>query len=398
MMMGLYFTEQVPFQDVYIHALVRDPYGQKMSKSKGNVIDPLELMEQHGTDALRFTLTAFAAQGRDIKLSEERVLGYRNFCNKIWNASRFLLSTASPSVNWKSFQTALDDPKTLPTSHEFSQWILTKLSECVATVRQALEEYRFNEAALSAYQFFWGTFCDWYLEFIKETLKSDTNSLREEFATVALYVLDQALRLLHPLMPFITEELWQALCDRQGELLPRARFPTVLPEESLARFQKSQEKIEALKAVFEKVRQIRMETGVPLSQPLKRVSIYSKDDDLLQDLQKLATYAYDLAGLSKLSVNDTQLRAEKGIARGVTSHEDVVVLVDLKGLVDLDKERQRQEKEIAKLQKGLAGVEKTLKNPKFIQKAPVELVEEKKLALQSYEAKILEVEEALKLL
>ncbi|MDX1386395.1 MAG: valine--tRNA ligase, partial [bacterium] len=209
MMMALHFTGEVPFRDVYIHALVRDAEGQKMSKSKGNVIDPLEVMEQYGTDAFRFTLAALAAQGRDVKLSEDIVLGYRNFCNKIWNASRFLFASGMEYLNEKRLKTGLEKVEALEAHHEFSQWIISESSQCVADVRKAVEEYRFNEGAMTAYHFFWGTFCDWYLELIKETLKTGDSKLREEFATVAFYVLDQSLRLLHPFIPFITEELWQ---------------------------------------------------------------------------------------------------------------------------------------------------------------------------------------------
>lgn len=395
MMMGLHFTDQVPFKDVYIHALVRDAEGQKMSKSKGNVIDPLEVMEGHGTDAFRFTLAALAAQGRDIKISEERVLGYRNFCNKIWNASRFLFSTAHDFVNQDRLKAAFQDVDQLPAGHEFSQWILARLSETTSQVRRCIEEYRFNEAAMGVYHFFWGTFCDWYLEMIKEGLKNEALGLQEEFATVSYYVLDQSLRLLHPFMPFLTEELWQNMAERDGKYLPLAAFPQELPQAFLQRTQAAKEKIEALCAVFEKVRQIRMETAMPLHQELKTVGIYSQDGKLLQELQEAAGLALHLIRAKGLSPNDADLENARGVARGVTGIKDLIVRLDLKGLVDLDKERARQEKELVKIKKALKGNEATLKNPKFLEKSPPELQEEMRQNVAQYRRRIEEIEAGL---
>jgi valyl-tRNA synthetase len=371
-----------------------------MSKSKGNVIDPLEVMESHGTDAFRFTLAAFAAQGRDIKLSEERVIGYRNFCNKIWNACRFLFSTAQENVDWEKFAAALQSPEKIQATHPFSQWMLWMLSDCVGKVREALDEFRFNDAAMATYHFFWGIFCDWYLEFIKETLKSENKGLRAEFATTAYYVLDQSLRALHPFMPFLSEELWQAMVDRKGNFVAVAAFPVPLPENILKEYQSSKEDIEAVRALFEKVRQIRMETGMALSKPLGKVSIYSDESALLGRVAQIAGKALNLIGgmEQEINLNDPALKKERGVARGVTSFRDLVVLVDLKGLVDLGKERSRQEKEKAKLEKGLAGHQSTLNNPKFRESAPEELVKEKEEKIREYQQRIQEIDEALKYL
>jgi valyl-tRNA synthetase len=260
------------------------------------------------------------------------------------------------------------------------------------------DEFRFNDAAMTIYHFFWGIYCDWYLEFIKETLKEGDAKLRAEFAMVANFVLDQSLRVLHPFMPFLSEELWQAMTDRKGEFLAVSFFPASISEKLIKEYQGPKEEIEAVRALFEKIRQIRMETGMPLSKPLGKLSIYSADEKLLNRVRSIAGKAFNLiGGLEKeMTTNDPTLKKEKGIARGVTTYRDLVVMVDLKGLVDLTKERSRQEKEKAKLEKGLAGHQNTLSNPKFREGAPEELVKEKEEKIREYQQRIKEIEEALK--
>ena len=216
MMMGLHFMDEVPFRDVYIHALVRDAQGQKMSKSKGNVIDPLTIIDQYGTDAFRFTLAAFAAQGRDIKLAEERIAGYRNFCNKVWNAARFTL------MNLEGFEPDALKPEELELS-QGDQWILHRLNETAGNVDEALAGYRYNEAAMALYQFTWSEFCDWYLELSKQDLYSGDPERKTDAQYVLWYTLENLLRLLHPFMPFITEEIWQALPGKRSR---RAKLGT----------------------------------------------------------------------------------------------------------------------------------------------------------------------------
>ncbi|HEX7372046.1 MAG TPA: valine--tRNA ligase, partial [Thermodesulfobacteriota bacterium] len=218
MMMGLKFMGDVPFRDVYIHALVRDAEGQKMSKSRGNVIDPLEVIEKFGTDSFRFTLAAFAAQGRDIRLSEERISGYRNFANKIWNASRFTLTHLQgydPGKPAGEAQLTLAD-----------QWILSRVNKTVAQVREGLDAYKFNEAASAVYQFLWHEFCDWYIELIKPALYQDQDPGRKWLAqNVLARVLDTSLRLLHPFMPFITEEIWDKIRGVSEDLIIVSKWP-----------------------------------------------------------------------------------------------------------------------------------------------------------------------------
>jgi valyl-tRNA synthetase len=211
MMMSMHFMDgEVPFKDVYIHALVRDEKGQKMSKSKGNVMDPLDISEKYGADALRFTLTALAAQGRDIKLAESRIEGYRNFATKIWNACRFLEmnnATGKPGLDGVT----INDP--------INQWILFELNRTSAAMKTAITEYRFNDAADTIYHFIWHQFCDWYLEWIKPVLGDENHSANHEYTRVAATVMAEAITMLHPLMPFITEELWKEIFEGEDMLI-----------------------------------------------------------------------------------------------------------------------------------------------------------------------------------
>ena len=225
--MGLRFMKDIPFEHVYIHALIRDAEGQKMSKTKGNVIDPLVMMQQYGTDALRFTLAAFAAQGRDIKLAEDRIDGYRNFCNKLWNASRFAFMNLA---DYKG-TCALEDGGGRSLA---DRWILSRLNKTCRDVDQALTGFRFNDVASTIYKFIWNEFCDWYIELSKSRLNSGGN---EKYATqnVLVFVLESALKLLHPIMPFITEEIWQKL-PKEGSSIMIAPFPQYDPRTNTRTF------------------------------------------------------------------------------------------------------------------------------------------------------------------
>ena len=261
MMMGLHFMDEVPFTDVYIHALVRDAQGNKMSKSKGNVIDPLTVIDQYGTDAFRFTLAAFAAQGRDIKLAEERIAGYRNFCNKVWNAARFTL------MNLEGFDPDCVSPDAL----EFSQgdkWILHRLNETARTIDETLSGYRYNESAMALYQFTWSEFCDWYLELSKQDIYNGTPERKLATQYVLWYTLENLLRLLHPFMPFITEEIWQALPGtKTTPTIMQAPYPAYRDDLS---FPGDAADMERVMAVIGGIRNIRGEMEVP---PSKQISV-----------------------------------------------------------------------------------------------------------------------------
>ncbi len=359
MMMGIHFMGDVPFRDVYIHALVRDAEGKKMSKSKGNVIDPLEVMDRFGTDAFRFTLAAFAAQGRDIKLSEERVLGYRHFVNKIWNGSRFVMMNLEGAVE-------TDPDKRIFTLED--RWILTRLGDVAQEVSKALEEYRFNDAASGCYQFVWHEFCDWYLEMIKPSLYGPDEALKTSVRATMLEVLKAVLKLVHPFMPFVTEEIWHKLPGTQGSIM-RADFPDMA---SAARDEDASRQMKLLMAIVGAVRNIRGEMGVP---PGKKVETVMEVPDQGQAdfLNRYESYIRNLAKVDAVSLGRS-VPKPRGSATAVIG--DVQVHVLLKGLIDVKEEKKRLTKEIEKVIKELDGLRKKLANQAFLEKAPDEVVEE----------------------
>jgi valyl-tRNA synthetase len=359
MMMGLHFMGDVPFKEVYIHALVRDKMGKKMSKSFGNVIDPLEVMDAFGTDAFRFTLAAMAAQGRDIKLSEERISGYRNFVNKIWNASRLVL------MNLQSQRHVEETGRTysLP-----ERWILTKLHQVSNDVAQALEDYRFNDAAGLGYQFLWHEFCDWYLEMAKQGLYGDDEDQRESAIAVSQEALMAALRLLHPFMPFVTEEIWQKFPGTKGSIM-NAKFPVaadfMMDNDAL-------EEMELIKGVVTGIRNIRGEMGIP---PGKKVSIVIDVADKKQEeaLYRNVTYIQMLAKVEDVSIGSGVPKPE---ASATALFGQIQAHVLLKGLLDFEEERKRLKKEIHKIEKEIQVSERKLSNRGFLEKAPREIVAE----------------------
>ncbi len=370
MMMGLWFRGDVPFHDVYIHALVRDEKGQKMSKSRGNVIDPLEVIDRFGADPFRFTLVAFAAQGRDIRLSVDRIEGYQRFANKVWNAVRFTL------MNLEDF-----DPSApaVPFAERLPQdrWILTRLREAVAEVRANLDAYEFDKAAGSVYQFLWHELCDWYIEMAKGPLYGRGDA-RARLGTQQTLVeaFDTVLRLLHPFMPFVTEELWQKLPwpayrGERPESVMTAAFPRpeALPEDAEAR-----DRIERVKEVVSAIRNIRGEMNVP---PSRKVEAWVRGaDEALDVVRAEAATVRALAGLERLEV------LEAGAARPAQSAAAVAagleIYVPLAGVVDLAAEEKRLEKEISRLDQDLGRVRKKLANPNFTGKAPAEVVEKER--------------------
>ena len=378
MMMGLKFMGDVPFKDVYIHALVRDAEGQKMSKSRGNVIDPLLVIEKFGTDAFRFTLAAFAAQGRDIRLSEERLAGYRNFANKIWNASRFTLS------NLQDY-----DPHKPVGKANFTladRWILSRVNSTISAVRQGLDSYKFNEAASAVYQFLWHEFCDWYIELIKPVLYQDQDPAQKWVAQdVLARVLNISLRLLHPFMPFITEEIWQSLPGNEGSIMV-AEFPKVEEGE----IQPGAEgEMELVMSVIGAIRNIRSELNIP---PAKQVEVVlqSKNGGALNTLERNRIYVGSLARATQMAF---QPEGEKPRASATSVVGDVEVFLPLKGLINLDEEEKRIQKEISKVAEELSRINLKMHNEEFLRKAKTEAVEkerEKAKVLVDKEAKLKE--------
>ncbi len=384
MMMGLHFMGEVPFREVYIHALVRDAQGQKMSKSKGNVIDPLTVIDQYGTDAFRFTLAAFAAQGRDIKLAEERIAGYRNFANKIWNAARFTL------MNLDGF-----DPEGMSFADlELSsgdRWILHRLNETARDVGAALDEYRFNEAAMGLYQFTWSEFCDWYLELSKQDLYNGTPERKRTTQYVLWSALESLLRLLHPFMPFITEEIWQSLpktATASPESIMLAEYPRCSDDRS---FPGEAAAMERVMAVISGIRNIRGEMEVP---PSKEIAvILSCGSEESQTLMRHSEGA--IAALARLSSLAIGIGLEKPEECSIQVAGDVQVYVPLRGLVNVEEEEKRLLKEIGKLDKDIEFLGKKLENPSFIERAPADVVAKEREKLAEFANKKAVLEESL---
>ena len=383
MMMGLHFMDEVPFTDVYIHALVRDAQGQKMSKSKGNVIDPLTVIDAYGTDAFRFTLAAFAAQGRDVKLAEERIAGYRNFANKIWNASRFAM------MNLEGFDPAVVDPDTLKLTNA-DRWILYRLNETAASVDAALTSFRFNEAAGDLYRFTWSEFCDWYIELAKDDLYKGDADRQQTAKYVLLLVLENLLRLLHPFMPFITEEIWQAL-PKSGaaESVMLAAYPTAKPQWSA--FAEAASEMELVMDVIKGIRNIRGEMEVPPSKQIAAI-LDCKSQESLELLKRNEPYVISLARLSELTIGQG---VERPAEASLQVAGDVEIIVPLRGLVNVEEEEKRLNKEIAKIEKDIDFLSKKLQNPSFVERAPADVVEKEREKIAEFASKKQLLEESL---
>jgi valyl-tRNA synthetase len=361
MMMGLHFMGDVPFRHVYIHALVRDERGQKMSKSKGNVIDPLELIDEYGCDALRFTLAAMAAQGRDIKLAVGRVEGYRNFSTKLWNAARYCQMNecvAQPGFDPKSVRLTVN------------RWIVGEVAKTAARVAEAIEAYRFNDAAGALYQFTWGTFCDWYLEFTKPILNGDDADAKAETRAATGWVLEEILQLLHPFMPFITEELWEKLGTNRESGLIRASWPEFGPDVVDA---SAQAEMDWVVRLISTVRGVRSEMNVPAG---AQIPLLLKDASA-ETARRLEAYRDIIVWMARLSSADiTGELAPKGAVQAVV--DEATVVLPLADVIDLDQERARLSKEIDKLTGEITKIDQKLNNANFVSRAPEEVIEEQR--------------------
>jgi valyl-tRNA synthetase len=384
-MMGLKFMDDVPFRDVYIHALVRDEQGQKMSKSKGNVIDPLEVMKVYGTDAFRFTLAAMAAMGRDIKLAQERIAGYQNFVNKLWNAARFVLLNApqgaagfagNPSVLFPSAEGNVKDRLLQEKSTFAERWICSRLAATITEARAAVEAYRFNDYANILYQFTWHEFCDWYIEMSKPAL-GGPEALRSRQLLVEL--LQQILLLLHPIMPFVTEEIWHAL-GGAGDTIMLQPYPRA-PEEW--RDAETEREMDFLMGAIRAVRNLRTEFNCPPGKDVKAIFCGNA-----RDLELLRAHALDLRLLAK--VRDAEYRDDgsrpKGAAAAVVGAMEIYLPLD--DAINLDEERARLAKEAGKINDELARVQKKLANSDFLAKAKEEVVQKERDKAQQYEEKL----------
>jgi valyl-tRNA synthetase len=360
MMMGLHFMREVPFRTVYIHALVRDARGQKMSKSRGNIIDPLELIDRYGCDALRFTLAALAAPGRDIKLSEYRVEGYRNFATKLWNAARYVQMNGCALVT----DFAPGDCRLT-----VNRWIISAAARCADEVTAALDSYRFDEAANRLYHFVWGTFCDWYLEFTKPILQSaDAAGSAETRATTA-WILGRIIHLLHPIMPFVTEEIWEQLGGAVAGMLISARWPDI---EADAFDPGPAEEMEWVVQAVSAIRALRAEMNVP---PSARLPLWLKDPDPVA-ARRIERHRENFARLARVDVLEPIEAVPSGRVPAVV--EGVTLVLGMGGVVDLPREKERLAKEIHKLDAELTKIAAKLANPNFLAKAKPEVVEEQR--------------------
>ena len=376
MMMGMHFMGSVPFHTVYIHALVRDENGQKMSKSKGNVLDPLDLVNKYGSDALRFTLAAMAAQGRDIKLAEGRIQGYRNFATKLWNAARYA------QLNGCELK-----PDFVPSSCELTvnRWIVGEVARTERQTSQAIEGYRFNEAANIIYQFAWGTFCDWYLEFTKSILDGESAEAAGETRATTAWSLQQILNILNPLMPYLTEELWARL-KGEGSLIT-----TSWPDYSGLELDGSAAaEMDWVIRLITEVRSIRSEMNVP---PKAEIDLFLIGLSSVSAI-RLETHRDVIQHLARLKlVTSLEGEVPAGAVQGVL--DEATLALPISDVVDLSQERQRLEKDISKIDGEIIKIGKKLSNENFIARAPMKVVEENRDRLAGEERKKAQLEIAL---
>lgn len=380
MMMGLHFMDgEIPFKDIYIHALVRDEKGAKMSKSKGNVIDPLDLIGQYGADALRFTLAAMAAQGRDIKLATSRVEGYRNFATKLWNAARFA------EMNGCGRDPAFDPAKVTTT---LNRWILGETQKAGEEITAAIEAYRFNEAAGAAYRFVWNIFCDWYLELAKPVFMGTDEAWKAETRATTAFVLDEILKLLHPFMPFLTEELWARTAEGG---VPRDGLLALAPWSVLTGREAPQAEAEIgwLIDLVTEIRSVRAEMNVPAGAQIPLVLVGASEDVR----SRVATWSDVLMRLARVSAISFEVEAPAGAVQLVVRGETAAL--PLAGVIDMDAEAARLSKELAKASDDIARVDAKLNNRDFLARAKEEVIEEQRERREAAEARAAKIREAL---
>jgi valyl-tRNA synthetase len=387
MMMGIHFMDKVPFHHVYIHALVRDGEGKKMSKSTGNVIDPLDMIEKYGCDSLRFTLTAFAAMGRDIKLSEERIEGYRHFVNKIWNAARFALMNLPDEMPAEAL--GYDVTRAAGMHHA---WLFHRLEQVKASTDAAIENYQFNEAAQGLYQFVWHELCDWYLEMLKPELNGADAEAKAHAQACLWIALKESLVLLHPIMPFVTQEIWTALPSTPGEDIALQPLPEARPERINP---KAAEAVELVQEVVVAVRNIRGELNINPSYQLTLLA-RTASDEARAVLEANREMIVVLARLAELSAGPDVKGPRASASHVVRGNE---LFVPLTGAVDFEDELARLDKELGKIAKEHGIVTKKLANPGFVNNAPAEVVDkerEKLATLDDKKAKLVELQARLK--
>ena len=381
-LMGMYNMGAEPFERVYIHGLIRDKKGEKMSKTKGNVVDPLDLIAKYGADALRFGLAIQTVPGSDIKFDERRIEGYKHFANKIWNASRYVLMNLPEGFEVKEpTETALRPE---------DKWILYRLNETVAKVREGLKEFDFSKSAQALYQFFWDEYCDWYIEFSKDRVYKGGERDREAALNTLVYVLDRALKLLHPFMPYITEEIWDYLPTKDRKSISLAEYPKY--SETFKGFEEDARAVEFVKGVITDIRNFKNMLDIPVTRKLK--AFYRAGDRYTKAL--LGDFKNQILKLARLeSFEPVEGRPENTLVVPIKGGE---IYISIEGVIDIPQVKQQQLKKREKLLKDLKRVEAKLNNPNFVQKAPKEVVEREKNIYEELKLELQKVENVLKLL
>ena len=370
MFQGLEFTGKRPFKNVLIHGLIRDSQGRKMSKSLGNGVDPMEVIEQYGADALRWFLANGSAPGQDVRYSTDKMDAAWNFINKIWNASRYALMNVGDLT---ADQVDISGEKTLA-----DKWILTRLNQTIGKVTELFEKFEFGEAGRLLYRFIWDDFCDWYIEMSKETLAGDDEAAKLTTRSILVYVLDNTLRLLHPIMPFVTEEIWQSV-PHVGESLVVATYPTVHPEQM---DEKAAEEMEFLMDFIRSVRTVRNEMNTPLSKPINIIAKVS-DAAHYAVLKENESYIARFSNPEEFVYGEDVEAPSDAVTSVITGAE---IYLPLAGLINIEDEIARLEKEAEKLQQEVDRVEKKLSNEKFVAKAPATVVEAERAKGADYQA------------
>jgi valyl-tRNA synthetase len=383
-MSGLEFTGQAPFRIVYLHGLIRDEHGRKMSKTTGNVIDPLAVIEQYGTDALRFTLLTGSTPGNDLNLSLDRIAANRNFCNKIWNATRFVVSNMGTAFDTGAGTLNLSG-LTIP-----DRWILSRQNRLTAEVTRLIENYNFGEAGRQLYEFFWSEFADWYIEIAKIRLYDTDARAQATVRRVLVRVLDRMLRLLHPFIPFLTEAAWQHL-PHEGRALIVADWPG---ESHAAPDETAEDQMAILIELIRAIRNIRAEYNV---EPARRIAAYIVAGE---HHDKLVRHQEILIALARLDQDQLYLapelaeKPEQVVAQVMSG--GIEIYLPLAGLIDLESERKRAKEELAQLEKRISASQGKLNNAGFVQKAPLEVVEKEREKLADLELQAAKIQERLK--
>ena len=376
---GIEFTGQRPFKDVLIHGLIRDMEGRKMSKSLGNGVDPMDVIDQYGADALRYFLATGSSPGQDLRFSMEKIESTWNFANKIWNASRFALMNMD---GLKYEEIDITGEKSVA-----DKWILTRLNETIETVTRLSERYEFGEVGRVLYNFIWDEFCDWYIEMAKLPLYGEDEAAKKTTRSILAYVLDNTMRLLHPFMPFITEEIWQNL-PHEGVSITVAKWPE---NDALLTDLQAAEEMKLLVEIIRSVRNSRAEVNTPMSKKIKMI-VKAKDQAVLAILEKNRAYLERFCNPEELQLATAVETPDKAMTSIVTGAE---IILPLEGLINLEEEIARLKKEWEKLNKEVERVQKKLSNEGFVKKAPEKVIEEEKAKEKDYTEKRTAVEARL---